>query len=82
MGGGGGDDWSFRRRAEDSEAKSFRVPLWCDESLFVVRLQFISFPISLIDMVRKTVIRHDINMRYCGGKSRSYMKAELSLTFS
>jgi len=47
-----------------------------------VRLQFISVPISLIDMVLKTVIRHEINMKDCGGKSRSYMKAELSLTFS
>ncbi len=82
MGEGGGDDWSFRRRAEDSEAKSFRVPLWCDESLFVERLQFILIPISLIDMVWRTVIRHEINRKDCGGKSRSYMKAELSLTFS
>ncbi len=47
-----------------------------------MRLQFISVPISLIDMVLKTVIRHEINMKDCGGKSRSYMKAELSLTFS
>ncbi len=54
----------------------------CILSLFVVRLQFISIPISLIDMVWRTVIRHEINLKDCGGKSRSYMKAELSLTFS
>ncbi len=78
---GGGDDWSFRRRAEDSEAKSFRVPLWCDESC-AIAVHLIPYFSILIDMVRKTVIRHEINMKDCGGKSRSYMKAELSLTFS